>query len=164
MTDLHIRRGLLADAAAIAEIYNHYVRTSPATFDTAEKTVGEREKWLEEHDDAHPVLVVERAGEVVGWGALSVWRARPGWAHTAEVAVYLAPGHTGAGIGPQLLGTLIEAARAAGHHALLSQIVAQNEASIKMTERAGFRRVGYLTEVGRKFDSWIDLVMMEMVL
>lgn len=164
MGDVTVRRAERSDAGAIADIYNHYVRTSPATFDTAEKSVAEREQWLESHGDSHPVFVAERCGSIIGWGALSPWGTRPGWAHSSEVAVYLEPRSTGLGIGPLLLGALVEAGRAAGHHVLLSQIVAQNEASLKVAERAGFERVGYMREVGFKFDEWIDLVVMEMVL
>ncbi len=164
MNDLAIRPAERTDAAALGAIYNHYIRTSPATFDTAEKTVAEREAWLGQHGDAHPVLVAESNGAVVGWGALSPWSGRPGWRHTAEVAVYLDPSVTGQGVGPVLLESLVDVARRAGHHVLLSQIVAQNEASLKITERAGFERVGFMREVGWKFDRWIDLVVMELVL
>ena len=164
MADISIRRALPADAAAIVTIYNHYVLHSPATFDTAEKTVEEREAWLADHGDSHPVFVAEREGVVVGWSSLSPYRDRPGWRYTVEAAVYLEPSETGQGLGPQLLAALIVAAREAGHHAVLSQIVASNEASLKMAERAGFERVGYLREVGHKFDRWIDLVIMQLVL
>ncbi|PKQ15397.1 MAG: GNAT family N-acetyltransferase [Actinobacteria bacterium HGW-Actinobacteria-7] len=164
MSDVRMRRAQSSDAAVIAAIYNHYIATSTATFDTIGKTVEEREAWLEQHGDAHPVLVAERDGVVVGWGALTPWGVRPGWAHTAEVTVYLAPDATGQGIGAVVLSALVEAARVAGHHALLSQIVAENTASLTMTERVGFERVGYLRSVGRKFDRWIDLVVMELVL
>jgi len=164
VTQTSVRRATLGDARVIADIYNHYVATSTATFDTEPKSVGDRIAWLTEHGDTHPVLVAEKDGEVVGWGALSPYRERPAWRLTAEVAVYLACGSTGAGIGSQLLGALVEAARAAGHHVLLSQIVAENHASLKMAERAGFERVGTLREVGRKFDTWIDLEILRLAL
>jgi len=164
MSDVTVRRAERSDAEAIADIYNHYVRTSAATFDTAEKSVDEREQWLEAHGDSHPVLVAQRGEEIVGWGALSPWGSRPGWAHTAETAVYLEPNSTGLGIGPILLDALVEAGREAGHHALLGQIVAQNEASLKIAQRAGFERAGYMREVGFKFGEWVDLVVMQLVL
>jgi phosphinothricin acetyltransferase len=164
MTALGLRRARPHDAASIAEIYNHYILTSPATFDTAEKSIEDRAIWLEQHGDRHPVLVAERNGTLVGWGALTAWSARPGWAHTAEVAVYVAEDETGSGIGPVLLGALVEAGREAGHHALICQIVSENVPSLKIAERAGFQRVGTLREVGRKFDRWIDLAIMELVL
>lgn len=165
MGGVEIRPATTDDSEAIADIYNHYVRSSTATFDTVEKTIEERQRWLSERTERHPVLVVEdEGGAVVGWGALSPWSPRPAWGRTCEVAVYLHPDARGAGVGSQVLNTLVELARAAGHHALISQIVGDNAASISMTERAGFTVVGTLKEVGWKFDRWLDVVVMELVL
>jgi phosphinothricin acetyltransferase len=161
---LVIRRANNTDAVDIARIYNHYIRTSTATFDTIEKSVEERTQWLAGHDDRHPVLVAELAGRVLGWGAIAPWGSRPGWRHTVELSIYVSSDSLGKGIGPKLLGALVAEARSAGHHALVSQVVTENEASLKMSERAGFGRVGTLREVGRKFDRWIDLALLEMVL
>jgi phosphinothricin acetyltransferase len=159
-----IRRARVSDARHIAGIYNHYVRTSTATFDTAEKTEDDRACWLQEHDDSHPVLVAVVGDRIVGWGAITAWGRRPAYRHTVELAVYLSPDATGDGIGPSLLDALIDSARDAGHHVLLAQIVADNEPSLKMAERAGFRRAGTLAQVGRKFDRWLDVALMELIL
>ncbi len=164
MSDIIIRPAIESDAAAIARIYNHYILTSTATFDTAEKSPEDRVEWLRARTDAHPVFVAESGSEVIGWAALSPYRERPAWRHTCEVAVYLDHGTVGKGLGGRLLDRVIEAAREVGHHVLLSQIVGGNFASIKMTERAGFQRVGTIRECGRKFDRWLDVVIMELVL
>jgi phosphinothricin acetyltransferase len=160
VSEVLIRRATLGDARAIADVYNYYVANSTATFDTEPKSVGERIAWLTQHGDEHPVFVAESEGGVVGWGALSPYRERPAWRHTAEVAVYLSAESTGKGIGAELLGALVDAAREVGHHVLLSQIVSENTASLRMTERVGFERVGTLRQVGRKFDRWIDLELL----
>ncbi len=159
-----VRRATLSDASAIAEIYNHYVRTSTATFDTEEKSVADREQWLAHHGDEHPVLVAEEDGRVVAWGSLSPWGTRCAYRHTVEISVYVAPGATGRGIGPLLTRDLVAAARSAGHHAIVSQIVHENEVSLRSTERGGFERVGTLRQVGRKFDRWLDVVLLELIL
>lgn len=159
-----IRRATAADAAEIARIYNHYVETSSATFDFEPKSAEDRVAWLSGRRPEHPVFVAERDGVVVGWGALSPYGARRGWRYTAEVGVYVDSAVTGAGIGPRLTMTLVDAAREGGLHALMSQVVADNEPSLKMAERAGFTRVGTLREVGRKFDRWLDVALMELVL
>lgn len=164
MRDLEVRVATDIDAPAINAIYNHYVLTSPATFETAEKTVEERVSWLAQHGARYPVLVAEREGVVVGWGSASQWGTRPGWRYTAELSVYVAPDVTGGGVGPAILEALVNACRDAGHHALLAQIIADNEPCLKMVERAGFSRVGTFREVGRKFDRWIDLELVELVL
>lgn len=164
MPDLSIRRALPSDAPAVADIYNHYVRSSTATFDTDDKSVEDRVAWLAEHTGPYPVLVAEQNGRVVAWGALSRWGTRRAYRHTVEVSVYVAADATAAGIGPALSRSLIGEAERLGHHALISQIVHENEPSLKMSARLGFENVGTLRQVGRKFDRWLDVVLMELVL
>lgn len=161
---LNIRRAEADDAADIASIYNHYVRHSTATFDTELKTFEDRVRWLAEHGDDYPVVVGELDGRVIAWGSLSRWATRPAWAGTVEVSVYVAHDATGSGVGPEVLAHLVDAGRAAGFHALIAQIVADNQPSIKMAERAGFERVGTLREVGRKFDRWLDVALVERII
>lgn len=160
-----IRRATVGDAADIARIYNHYIETSTATFDTELKSVEERQEWIAERSAAHPVVVVQDAEhQTVAWGSLSPFASRSAWSRTVEVAVYVAPSHLGQGIGPLVLDHLVHEAVDAGHHVAVSKIVSENEASLRMTERAGFERVGVMREVGRKFDRWLDVVIMQRVL
>lgn len=161
MTDCTIRHALDSDAGSINDIYNHYVRTSTATFDTTERTLEDRLTWLAEHGDEYPVLVAERDGVVVGWGSLSAWGTRCAYRHTVEISAYVAHDAVGYGLGSKLSRALIVEAKRIGHHALVSQIVSENGPSLKMTARLGFEQVGVLHEVGRKFDRWLDLVFME---
>jgi len=164
LADPIVRRATHADAPAINDIYNHYVRTSTATFDTVEMSLADRAEWLTHHGDEHPVLVVEQGGAVVAWGSLSRWATRAAWRHTVEVSTYVSASALGQGLGPILLRELVEEARRQGHHAVIAQISSDNLPSLKMGERAGFERVGTLREVGRKFGSWIDLAMLQLVL
>jgi phosphinothricin acetyltransferase len=164
MPEFALRPAVPSDAQAIADIYNHYVRTSAATFDTEEKSVEDRLAWLAEHDEPYPVLVAERGDDVVAWGSLSRWGTRRAYRHTVEISVYVATDFLGAGLGPMLAQALVDEAGRHGHHAVVSQIVHENEASLRMSERLGFERVGVLREVGRKFDRWLDVVLMELML
>ncbi|MGV8082261.1 MAG: GNAT family N-acetyltransferase [Coriobacteriia bacterium] len=159
-----IRRATDDDVQAIAEIYNHYVRTSVATFDTRERSLEDRLEWLHSHDAEHPVLVAENDGRIIAWGSLSPWASRGAYRQSVEVSVYVAPDAVRQGIGPQLLDELVRTAEKLGHHAVLSQITSENASSLKMIERAGFRRVGVIEEVGWKFDHWLDVVLHELVL
>lgn len=152
------------DAEAIARIYNHYVATSAVTFDTEPKTAEDRRAWLAAHGERHPVVVAESDGRVIGWGSLSPWHVRPAYDASVEVSSYIDPAHLGKGIGSALMRELIALAEQAGHHVLLSQVVAGNDASIALGERFGYREVGRLPQVGRKFDEWLDVVIMALVL
>ena len=164
MTPICVRRALTADAGAIARVYNHYVRTSVATFDTEAKTVEDRASWLARRGPEHPVLVAERDGQVVGWGSLSPWGERAAYRYSVEISTYVDADAIGDGVGPTLAAALIAEARALGHHAVLSRVVADNEPSLKMSARLGFTQVGRLHEVGFKFGRWLDLILFELVL
>jgi phosphinothricin acetyltransferase len=157
-----IRPARAEDAPAIAAIYNEAVVGSTATFDTEPKSVEERAEWLAAHDERHPVLVVEQDGIVAGWGSLSRFGDRAAWDHTVEISVYLAATHQGRGLGPAMTTALVDAARELGHHVVVARICSENVASVAMTERAGFTRAGTLHEVGRKFDRWLDVDILEL--
>jgi len=162
--NLTIRRAAPADSQALADIYNHYIATSTATFDTQQKSAEERREWLDTHGDVHPVFVAEVAGRIIGFGALSAWGTRCAYSRTVEVSTYVAPDSRGSGIGASLMESLIQAATDIGHHALIGQIVAGNEPSLRMSRRFGFEQVGCLREVGFKFNQALDVVLMERIL
>ena len=86
---LLVRVAVPDDAARIAEIYNYYVLHSTITFDTEPKSVEERLRWLDEHDESHPVLVGEVDGKWSAWGALTKWGTRSAYRHTVEVSAYV---------------------------------------------------------------------------
>ncbi len=159
-----VRTARIDDAQAITDIYNHYIRETTVTFHTELLEVQDRREWLSGRSPEHPVMVVESQGTVVAWGALSPWSERGAWRRTVEIAVYVAPTERGRGIGPQLTDRLLTEARSAGHHVVISQVVADNAASISMVERAGFEKVGRLREVGWKFGRWLDVDLYERIL
>ncbi len=159
-----LRRAVPADLPAITAIYNHAVVHTTATFDTTEKTLAEQEAWLAHHGDRHPVFVHEEAGEVLGWASLSPWSDRCAYAGSAEVSVYVDHRHRGRGLGRVLVEALIAEARAIGLHTLLSRIAEGSDASVHLHERLGFRRVGTLREVGRKFGRWLGVYEYQLLL
>jgi L-amino acid N-acyltransferase len=161
---ISIRPALASDAAAIADIYNEAIRTTTATFDTEPKSVEERLKWLEAHDDRHPVLVAEVDGQVVGWAALTKWSDRPAYDHTTETSSYVAEAFRGRGVGRALKQRQIEEARRIGFHTLLARVAEESEASLHINESFGFRHVGTLKEVGLKFGKRLDVHVMQLML
>ena len=159
-----IRRAVLADAAAVAEIYNEAILTTTATFDTETKSVADRAQWLQSHDERHPVLVAEVGGKVVGWASLTQWSDRHAYDDTAETSFYVQSGHRGRGIGRRLKSEIIEEARRLGFHTLIARIAEGSRESIHLNEQAGFVHVGTLKEVGRKFGRLLDVHIMQLLL
>jgi phosphinothricin acetyltransferase len=163
---MKIRPATRADLPAILEIYNEAVLNTTATYDYEPRTLEQRTQWFEERQrDGYAVLVAEDDdGRIVGWGALNPYHARPGYRFTTENSVYIAADQRGKGFGKMLLAPLIEAARQRGLHAIIAAIDASNPASVRLHERFGFKTVGHFKEVGFKFDRWLDVVYMELIL
>lgn len=164
MPEVNLRPACPDDAGAIARIYNHYILESTATFHTEPVDAAERAEWMVERGEAYPTLVAEVDGTVCAWGALSAYRPRPAWHPTVEVAIYVAPEHTGRGIGPLLIDELLDRALENGYHSVVSQIVAGNEPSEAIAERSGFVEVGRLREAGLKFGQRLDVILMQHML
>lgn len=161
---MQLRLATLDDAEAIREIYNLEVTTSTVTFDLVPRTIEEQRSWLTARSGAHAVLVAEMAGEVIGFGSLSKWRDRPAYSTTVEDSIYIGRDHHGRGVGKAVLAELVDTATAHGFHACMARIVGGHEASIAVHRSCGFEIVGTEREVGRKFNRWLDVVLMERML
>jgi L-amino acid N-acyltransferase YncA len=161
---MQIRLATPDDAEAIRSIYNVEVLDSTNTFDMVPRTRAEQEAWLLEHSGVHPAIVATEDGVVLGFGSLSVFRERSGYAATAENSVYVDRAHQGRGIGKALLAELLTLASAHGFHSLIARIAGHNETSIGLHQAAGYELVGVEREIGRKHRQWIDVVELQRLL
>lgn len=159
-----VRLATVDDAEEIRAIYNDAVVTSTVTFDLVPRSAEEQRRWLTDRSGAHAVVVAEEAGSVVGFASLSPWRDRPAYATTVEDSVYLAETARGRGVGKALLAELVDVARRHGFHAMMARIVGGHATSIALHRSLGFEEVGCEREVGRKFGTWLDVVVMELLL
>ncbi|HVU89413.1 MAG TPA: GNAT family N-acetyltransferase [Pirellulales bacterium] len=165
MSSILLRDATTADLPAISDIYNYYVHHSTCTYQLQPETLADRQAWFSLHaPERFPVVVVEQVKQVVGWGSLSKFHARAGYDGTVEASVYIADGFHRRGLGRMVLEHLIERARRNGFHVLIGGASADQTASIALQESLGFTRVGHLKEVGRKFDQWLDVVYLQLIL
>jgi phosphinothricin acetyltransferase len=164
-TDVQVRAGTEGDLAALTDIYNHYVRETPVTFDIAPITPDDRRPWLLSHpeDGPHRLLVAQPSdgGQVIGYATSSPYRPKAAYATSVETSIYLAPGAGGRGIGSLLYAALFDALADEDVHRAYAGVALPNEASIRIHERFGFREVGVFREVGRKFGTYHDVVWLE---
>ena len=163
---MKVRPATHDDLPGILEIYNEAVWNTTATYDYEPRTLQHRTAWFDDHvKNKLPVFVaVNDDGRVAGWSALNRYHDRKGYQFTTENSVYVAADQRGRGIGRRLMNPLIEAARERGLHAILAGIDAQNEASIRLHASFGFVKVAHFKQVGFKFDRWLDVVYMELLL
>ncbi len=164
MPDGRIRTATLADLPRLTEIYNHYVRETPITFDIEEWSVERRQtEWFDHYGEAgrYRLLVAEDAGEVCGYASSSPFRPKAAYGTTIEISIYLAMKSTGQGLGRALYSELLERLRGEDIHRALAGITLPNDASLALHETFGFTKVAHFTENGRKFDRYWDVVWLE---
>ena len=162
--DLIARVATVADAAAIARIYNQGIEERIATFETEPRSTAQVETQLAEKGDRYPTVVVERQGEVLAWAGAGPYRTREAYAGVAEHSVYTAREARGTGAGRAALEALIREYEARGFWKLVSRIFPENQASLVLHERAGFRVVGVYRRHGRLLGEWRDCVIVERLL
>jgi L-amino acid N-acyltransferase len=164
MVSREIRTATAADLPTINDIYNHYVLISTTTYALEPTSLEERQRWFADRQEIHPVTVACCNGKVVGWGALNSFRDKDGYRYTVENSVYVHPDHLRQGIGSALLADLIERARRLGLRAIVAGIDAEQVASVELHRRFGFIQAGRLSQVGYKFNRWLDVYFMQLLL
>jgi phosphinothricin acetyltransferase len=159
---LIIRAATTGDLPALTTIYNDAVADTTAIWNDRQVDIENRRLWLEDRTgQGFPVLVAADGTETVGYATFGPFRPHDGYRHSVENSIYVAKKKRGQGIAAALMPPLLDAAKALGVHAMIAGIEAENHASIRLHEKFGFREVGRLPEVGRKFDRWLDLVFMQ---
>ena len=151
------------DVPAIAAIYAHYVLNSTATFEIEPPSPADMAaRRAEVLARGLPWLVLEEAGQVLGYAYCNWFKPRPAYRFSAENSIYLAPGTQGHGLGRLLLTELAAQAQAVGVRKLIAVIGdSANAGSIGVHRSLGFEPVGTIRSCGWKFDRWLDIVLME---
>ncbi len=150
-----------ADAAKIAEIYNHGIEARVATFETALRTERDILTWF---DQPYPVVVVESPAGVAAFAATSSYRPRACYAGIAEFMVYVAPEMQRRGLGKVAIEVLFAAAEEHGLHKLVSRVFTDNHASRRLLASVGFREVGVYERHAQLDGVWRDVVIVERLL
>ena len=158
-----VRPATQSDLTQITAIYNHYVLTTPITFDLEPVTPEQRVPWFHEHTEGprYKLFVAEDDGHILGYAGTGRFRNKAAYDTTAEVTIYCAPDVVRRGIGRMLYQALFDSLRDADLHRFVAGITIPNEASLKIHRGFGFKEVGVFTQVGRKFDRYWDVLWME---
>lgn len=152
-----LRSATPADAAAIAEIYNPYVANTVITFEVEPVPAAEMARRIEAVLETHDWLVLERAGDVLGYSYAARYHARAAYRFAAEATIYLREGLGGQGLGTRLYTALIERSFARGLQSLIGGIALPNDASVRLHEKLGFVKVSHLRRIGFKHGRWVDV-------
>ncbi len=159
-----VRLATLDDAPAVMAIYNTEVESQVSTFDLVPRTLDEQRRWLAQRSGAFSTVVAVLDDEVVGFASLSPYKERAAYRTTVEDSVYVSREHPRSGIGRTLMEHVIGIARDSGFHSVIARIEASGTASRALHEACGFELVGVEREVGRKFNRWLDVAIMQLLL
>ncbi len=163
MSSFSTRLAKLADAEAIARVYNEGIEDRVGTFETEPRSAEDVLAWLE---SGYPVVVAEdEDGELVAWASASAYRPhREAYARIAEFSIYVARDRRGRGAGRATLAALVEEAERRGYWKLVSRVFPENEASLALCRSLGFREVGVYRRHGKLDGEWRDVVIVERLL
>ena len=163
--EITVRNAKAADLPAILEIVNYSILNSTANYNYTAQDIEDQEKWFaEKQSKDFPVIVARDKDSVIGFATYGTFREKTGYRFTVEHSVYVTQNYIGKGIGKLLLEHLIALAKAEGYHTMIGVIDAENEGSIAFHEKFGFTTTGTIREVAYKFDRWLDLVFMQLLL
>lgn len=179
------------DARAINAVYNPYVIASPATFDTVPVSEAARLARLTAQlaDPRHPVMIATINDRPIGFASAAPFDERAAYGISIKTSVFVAarpsrveaplesplestgespgeaPVEAPRGVGTALYSALFDALAGPVSLGLLHRayalIVAPNDPSVRLHEAFGFRYLMTLSEVGRKFDRFHDVMWFE---
>jgi phosphinothricin acetyltransferase len=161
--NLQVGPGAERHLEAINEIYNHYVLTSPATFDIEPIAMEARREWFTHYQPSgrHRLLVAGEGEHVLGYATSSRFRPRAAYDTSVEMTTYVAPEACGRGVGKALYEAILAELEHEDIHRAYAGITMPNDASVGLHVHFGFERVGLFTEQGRKFGRWWDVAWYE---
>lgn len=145
------------DAASIAGIYAPVVESTAISFETEPPDEHEIRRRIRETLTAHPWLVFESGGEVVGYAYASRHRARASYQWSVDTSAYVDERFRRRGVGHALYLSLLGILEAQGFVNAYAGIALPNPASIALHERVGFTPLGVYRNVGYKLGAWRDV-------
>ena len=145
------------DSERVLDIYRMGLETRNATFETI---VPSWQEWDSKHL-SHSRFVFEEDDIVTGWAALTPFSTREVYKGVAELIIYVATGFRGRKIGSELMEQVISSSEQNGIWTLVSSVFPENEATLKLHEKFGFRVIGRRVRIARLDGKWRDTILLE---
>ncbi len=159
---MRIRLATIEDAGAVAAIYNHAILHTISSFWTEPRPDEELAQQIgESGESTYPWLVAEQDSpdrpRVIGTAWSKRWNPRTAYNITCEVSVYIAPDAQGKGVGKALYTDLFSRLKSIGYKHIIGGISLPNEASVRLHESMGMKRVALFPGIGEKYRQAIDV-------
>lgn len=162
---IDIRAARTADLDFIRKVLNHEILHATSVYDETPRTASQMAQWWRQKQQRRePILLAWRQNQPLAYATYGAFRPWEGFRYTVEHSIYTTSEARGTGVGHALLEALITAARQQQIHCMMAGIDGENKGSYAFHARHGFKEVGRLPQVGRKFGRWLDLIFMQKML
>jgi len=161
---IRIRKAIESDLPQLLTIYNEIILNTTAVYDYEPHSMEMRRQWFHaKKEQGFPVFVAEDGERILGFSSIGPFRAWAAYKYSVENSVYVAANYRGQGVGKLLLAPLIDAAGKLKLHTIIAGIDATNETSLRLHKSFGFEEVAYFKQVGWKFERWLDLKFLQLI-
>ena len=160
-----VRHATENDLPQILSIYNDIILHTTAVYYYEPHTLAMRKEWFESRKkEGFPIFVAEEEGVILGMSSIGPFRIPTAYKHSVENTVHVAASARGIGVGKLLMPPIIEAAKQMNMHTIIAGIDATNEVSLRLHKSFGFEEVAHFKQVGYKFERWLDLKFLQLML
>lgn len=159
-----IRPATPADAAALADLWNPWIRDTAITFNAQEKSPADIVQMIADRHAAGHAFVLAEDGGILGFATYSQFRGGVGYATCMEHTVILSPLARGRGVGAALMRAIETHATAAGAHQMIAGVSGENAEGRAFHARIGYAEIAIVPQAGFKFGRFMDLVLMQKIL
>ncbi|ORE01385.1 acyl-CoA N-acyltransferase, partial [Rhizopus microsporus var. microsporus] len=160
----NIREATEADLPQICEIFNERISNSTCIFVYNTVSLENRLTWFNDlKSKGYPIIVAaeKESDKAVAYACFGSFRPHPAYVLSTEVSLYIHQQHQRKGLGGLMLKEMLRIAKDMQFHSIIASITADNEGSIVLFSKFGFRHCGVTHQVGYKFGKFLDVVFME---
>ena len=153
------------DIPIVKEIYDYFVLNSTATFHTIPVSPDYLKEMIPVDHPKYRSYLIKVDNQICGYAYFAQYKNRPAYDRTAEVTIYLKQEYAGKGLGKAALQRLEEDMVKAGEiKVIIAVLSADNAASIKLFEKAGYERCAHFKQVGEKFGKILDVLVYQKII
>ena len=163
MGNIFIKNISNADIEAVNLLYNYYIRNTAFTFDIKEKTLSEKKEWSKifKKDSPYQCIVAYENNILVGFASSRPFRDKEAYNSSIETSVYISHNYIGKGYGKLLMEDLFIKIDGYNVNRVYAFITEPNNASEKLHLLLGFKKIGVLNNVGKKFGKFWNVGIFE---
>ncbi|KAI8081821.1 acyl-CoA N-acyltransferase [Gilbertella persicaria] len=161
-----IRAATESDMPQVLEIYNERILNSTCLFMYDQVPLENRLTWFKElKSKGYPVIVAaeKKTNKAIAYACYGGFRPHTAFILTTEISLYIHQAHQRRGLGSVLLAEMLRIGKELKFRNLIAGITAENEGSVILFSKFGFKKVGHIHDAGYKFDRFLDIVFLEYI-